>query len=243
MNADLAFQHAANSAAVYAATTPAYVRYISRTHIAIPSMRRERDVNCREVTRVKDGATYIADLPRGSKRVESSAFPMPPTFNAVSAFDLRYGMSFRGVATFRLSNVQPMTYRAVRPTDADVVVVSTRGYHVKYAPDSSEDVHGETHLLLSPSALAIKDAPQNAYFFSEMLIDNSSGLPLRVAYVGANDFHMNFQYGFTSGRWAIETAHLESTLHAPLNLGRVHFVADTTFSEMQFSPISPVPEI
>ena len=240
MNADLAFQHAANAAAVYAATSPAYVSYISRTHITIPSMHRERDVNCSEVTRTKDGFTYIADLPQGSKRVESSAFPLPPTFNAVSAFDLRYGMSLRGIATFRLSNIRAMTYNTVMPTDADVVVISTRGYRVRYAPDSSNDPHGLMHILLTPSIRALKEAPKNAYFFSEMLVDNASGLPIHVSYVGTNDFRMDFTYAFTAGRWAIQRAHLESTIHAPLNIGRVHFLADTIFSDTLFSAVSPV---
>jgi len=235
MNADLAFQNAANLAAASAATPPAYISYTTHTHIAIPSMHRERDVNRSEVTRTSDGVTYMADLPRGAKRFEKEAFPLPPTFNAISAFNLQYGMSLNGKPSFHLSNVQALTYHRMDASDADVVVVSTRGYRVKFADDSSDDPHGTRHLLLTPTHTA-----KNTYYFSEMFIDNTSGLPTRISYNGSNDFHMSFTYSTMNGRWIITTAHLESTLFGPLGIGRVHFIADTTFSDIAFSQTSPL---
>jgi hypothetical protein len=244
MNADLAFQNAANLAYARAATPPAYISYISRTHIAIPSMHRERDVDCREVTRTLDNVTYVEDLPRGGRRFANEAFPLPPSFNAISAFDLRYGMSLRGVAAFHLSNVHALTYRHSALADADAVVVSTRGYHVNFAPDSSEDARGVRHILLTPTKTLLSHAPKNTYYFSEMTIDNASGLPLRVIYVGANEFRMTVDYAVTGGNWYITRAHLESTLAGPFGLGRVHFLADTEFSEITnwaTAPPSPIP--
>ena len=243
MNADLAFQNAANAAAAYAATPPAYVSYISRTHISIPSLQRERNVECSEVTRTSDGTTFVVDLPRGRNRVEAFAFPLPPTFNAVSAFDLRYGMSWHGNATFRVSNVRPQRFNTAAPSDADVVVFSTYGYHIKYAPDSSDDAHSTTHLILTQTARAMRESRRDQYHFSEMRIDNASNLPVEVMYVGNDDFRMIFRYGFESGRWAITSAHLESTLKAPLNIGRVHFIADTVFNNTAFSAQSPIPQL
>jgi hypothetical protein len=244
MNADLAFQNAANLAYARSASPPAYISYVVRTHIAVPRMHRERNVDCREVTRTIDGVTYVADLPNGGRRFSTEAFPLPPSFNAVSAFDLRYGMSLRGVPSFHVSNVRALTYHHTEHTDADAVVVSTRGYRVSFAADSSEDPHGIRHIVLTPTKTLLRNAPKNTYFFSEMSIDNASGLPLHVSYVGANDFRMVFDYATNDGNWYISRAHLESTLAGPFGIGRVHFLADTDFSEVttsQTAPPNPTP--
>ncbi len=240
MNADLAFQQTANLAAAYAATPPAYVSYISRTTIRIPRLRRERDFAYHEISRTLDGETTLIALPQGKHQTVAQGFPLLPTFNAISGFNLRYGMSWHGMPSFQLSNVAPLTFAPIVPHDVDVVVVSTKGYHIRFAPDSSDAKQGTTHVFCTPTQHELSIAPRNAYFFSEVLIDNASGLPLRVSYVGNSDFKLDFVYGFPEGRWALQSAHLESTLYGPLHIGRLHFVADTTFSETHFSATAPL---
>lgn len=241
MNADLAFQYAANLAAAKASSAPAYVSYIAHTHITIPRMHREREVDCREVTRTRDGMTHIADLPNGAQRFADQAFPISPSFNAVAAFDIRYGMSLRGVPSFQLSNIHPLTYRQRDTAEADAIVISTRGYRVSFAPDSSEAANGFRHIFFEPTAMARRHAPKDVYYFSEMLIDNATGLPSRITYAGANDFRMSFDYTVNAGNWFMTAAHVESTLAGPFGVGRVHFFAETTFSELATSAIAPLP--
>jgi hypothetical protein len=241
MNADLAFQYAANLAAAKAGSAPAYVSYTARTHIAIPRMHREREVDCREITRTRDGMTHIVDMPNGGQRFAGQAFPISPSFNAVAAFDIHYGMSLRGVPSFQINNVHTLTYNHRDAADADAVVVSTRGYRVSFAPDSSEAVNGFRHILLEPTTAAKRRAPKDVYYFSEMVIANATGLPSRISYVGTNDFRMSFDYAMNAGNWLMTDAHIESTLAGPFGIGRVHFLAETTFSELATSATAPLP--
>jgi hypothetical protein len=45
------------------------------------------------------------------------------------------------------------------------------------------------------------------------------------------------------GHWLVTHAHYEETLHGPLNIGRLHVIADATYDKFAFPDEAPDPRL
>jgi hypothetical protein len=235
---ELAFQAAANHAAAASSGLPAYVSYQVKTHISIPSVHRERDIDDQITTRLSDDESVIQETGKGTRR-SHHPFPVAPAFDSLSDFSYDYGMNFHKI-WFEVTSLRPRTYREQIISDADVTARSLRDYRVRYAPDSSNDQHGITHLIMTPYTWY---RARGTYFFHQVWIDNATSLPTRVEFDGIHNLHMAYDYSILGGKWVVNHAHLEQDMPAPFHIGKVHFYADADFSGTVFSNTTTIPEL
>jgi hypothetical protein len=146
-------------------------------------------------------------------------------------------------------DVTPLTYSEttydVGASDRpDVIVTRLRAYKVQYAPDSSEDPNGRTHITLTPLPFVTAQSnPERTFYFNELIIDNATNLPIRVAFEGGNDKQFILDYAAVGGHWVVQRIHYEETLHGPLRLGRLHVIADVDYDQYQFPETAPDPRL
>lgn len=242
---DIAFEQTANAAAQRWAARPAYVEYVSRTHIEAPSVHKQLDVNRRVVVRTADDQAILKDLPNGGESF-ARPFPISPTFDALSYFRLNANANwhlqvFAGITgPDGTGQIIPITFKQVAPTDNQVVVTSLRYYYPKFAPDSSDAPDGHMHLVMT-ALPTLTNGNQSDFYISDVVIDNATMLPLKVTYVGKDDRRFVIDYGFVGGTWIVQHAFFEQTAYGVLKITRVHYSADSTFSDYQFSatPLDP----
>ncbi|MGH7716359.1 MAG: hypothetical protein ACREML_10235 [Vulcanimicrobiaceae bacterium] len=242
---DIAFEQAANAAAQKWASRPAYVRYVARTHIEAPSVHKTLDVNRRVVVRTADDQAILKDLPNGGESF-ARPFPISPTFDALSYFRLNTNVNWHmqvfASTTGPDGNGQiiPITFKEVAPSKNEVVVTSLRYYYPKFAPDSSDAPGGHMHLVMS-ALPTLTNGNQSDFYITDVVIDNSTMLPLKVTYAGRDDRRFIIDYGFVGKDWIVQHAFFEQTAYGAMKLSRVHYSADVRFSDYQFSgtPLDP----
>jgi hypothetical protein len=240
---DIAFQQCANAAAAAYKQRPAFVSYRVATHVSIPSMKRERDILRAVSVRTSDDRAIVQDLPKGRSQI-THAFPMIPTFDALAYFTLTGTVNLKDTLESYVHDVTPLTYDASpAPHDADVVVIRLRSYRATFAPDSSDDPNGRTHLVLSPYKFVEQNATRDNFFFKDLVCDNASNLPLHVDFEGPDGLGFVVDYGTVQGYWLVQHAHYEQTQFAPMRIGRVHAVVDAAFSDFSFSQTPPDPRL
>ena len=223
---------------------PAFVTYHVATHVSAKSLNRERDVIRSVQVRTRDDLAVLQDLPKGKNQL-AHAFPILPTFDALSYFELSWKVGAHTEFTAYVHGVQPLTYADPQPNkDVDVVVTRLRDYKAEYAPDSSDAADGKTHLTFAPFQF-VKDRnnADTTFYFSDVFIDNASGLPTRVRFAGANDMEFVVDYSRVQGHWVVTHAHYEETLHGPLRLGRLHVSADAVYDDFAFPDKAPDPRL
>ncbi|HMD03075.1 MAG TPA: hypothetical protein VKG44_08960, partial [Candidatus Baltobacteraceae bacterium] len=241
---DLAFQRCANAAAAIVAVAPAFVTYRVATHVSVPALNRQRDIFRAVSVRTRDDTAVIADLPNGGTQV-GPAFPITPSFDALSYFVLHWKIGIHQDVSSYVSDVQPLHYDDPSASAADVVVFRLRQYKASFAADSSDAPDGKTHIVLEPYDYVKKQVakPDNTFFLAELYVDNASGLPSEVTYTGGDDIRFTIDYGTFSGHWLVSHAHYEETLHGPLHVGRLHFSADAVYDEFGFPTTAPDPRL
>jgi hypothetical protein len=194
--------------------------------------------------RTRDDMAVIQDLPKGKNQI-SHGFPVTPTFDALSYFTLSWKVGAHQEVSAYVHDVTPLTYSAQTTNpDADVVVIRLRAYKAEYAPDSSEAPNGTTHLTLDPFQF-VKDRnnADTTFYYSDVFIDNASGLPSRVRFAGADEKEFVVDYGSVGGHWVVTHAHYEETLLAPLRIGRLHVSADAVYDQFEFPGSAPDPRL
>ena len=223
---------------------PAFVTYRVATHVSAKSLDRERDVVRSVMVRTSDDTAVLQDLPQGKNQI-SHAFPIVPTFDALSYFTLSWKVGAHTEVTAYVHDVVPMTYKDPTPnTDTDVVVTRLRSYKADYAPDSSDAPDGRTHLTLTPfEFVKEKNNADTTFYLADLFIDNASGLPARVRYDGSDEKEFVVDYGRIQGHWVVTHAHYEETLHGPLRVGRVHVSADAVYDNFTFPAAAPDPRL
>jgi hypothetical protein len=241
---DIAFQHCANAAAAIIEKAPPYLTYRVTTHVSAPSIGKERDVVREVAVRTKDDLAVLQDLPKGANQL-GHGFPVTPTFDALSAFTLTWRVGAHTEVSSYVHDVKPLHYEDVEKNGADVVVVRLRQYRAEYADDSSDAPDGKTHIRLVPYDFVKKQAakPDSTFFLSDLVIDNSTGLPDHVRYEGGDDIVFAVDYGTVDGHRVIQHAHYEETIHGPLRMGRLHVSADAKYDDFTFSDIPPDPRL
>ncbi len=214
------------------------------THVSAKSLNRERDVIRSVQVRTQDDLAILQDLPKG-KNQTGHAFPLIPTFDALSYFTLSWRVGAHTEVTSSVKVDQPMTYKDPAPNaDSDVVVTRLRSYKAEFATDSSDAPDGKTHITLVPFEFVKEhNNADTTFYLADLFIDNASGLPSRVRFDGADDKEFVVDYGRVEGHWVVTHAHYEETLHGPLRLGRVHVSADAVYDDFTFPASAPDPRL
>jgi hypothetical protein len=241
---DLAFQRCANAAAAVVAQAPPFVTYHVATHVSVPALNRERDIYRSVSVRTRDGSAVIVDLPNGGTQL-GPAFPITPSFDALSYFVLHWRIGMRQDVSSYVSDIEPLHYDDPSSSTADVVVFRLRQYKASFAGDSSDAPDGRMHVTLVPYDFVKKQAvkPDNTFYLADLYIDNATGLPSEVTYTGGDDIRFTVDYGTFAGHWLVRHAHYEETLHGPLHIGRLHFSADAVYDDFGFPATAPDPRL
>lgn len=240
---DVAFEQAANAAAARWAARPAYVTYVSRTHIEAPALRLKKDVDRRVVVRTADDLSILKDLPNGGESF-ARPFPISPTFDALSYFRLNTNVNWHKQIFASTTGpdgdgqIIPIAFKDVAHSDNEVVVTSLRYYYPKFAPDSSDARDGHMHLVMTALPTLTNDNASD-FYISDVVIDNATMLPLKVTYVGKDDRRFAIDYGFVGGTWIVQHAFFEQTAYGVLKISRLHYSGDVSFSDYQFSNAPP----
>jgi len=242
--ADVAFQHCANTAAAAIQKAPPFVSYRVATHISAASIGKSRDVLRSVSVRTKDDLAVLQDLPSGANTL-GHGFPITPAFDALSYFTLSWRVGARMQMSSYVHDVTPLTYSDAKDPNADVVVVRLRQYRAVYADDSSDAPDGKTHIQLEPYDFVRRQVvkPDSTFFLSDLIYDNTSGLPTEVRYSGADDIVFVVDYGIVQSQWLVTHAHYEETLRGPLHIGSLHVIADAVYDNFTFSDDPPDPRL
>lgn len=211
--------------------------------MSIPSLKRDRDIIRSVSVRTRDDVAVLQDLPKGRTQI-SHAFPIIPTFDALSYFTLTGIAKPHDSLEAYVHDVTPLHYEDPKAGQtADVVVIRLRAYRATYAPDSSDTADGRTHIKLDPYEFVTAQSRGDALFFSDLVYDNSTKLPVHVGFVGPDDRAFSVDYTTVDGHWVLERTHYEETIFAPLRVGRVHYTIDATFSDYSFPATAPDPQL
>jgi hypothetical protein len=195
------------------------------------------------MVRTRDDLAVLQDLPKGRRQITPHAFPITPTFDALSYFSLHWAATAHMALTAYVQDVQPLTFMQATPAEkADVVVVNLRYYHATYAADSSDAPDGRTHISMRPYQFLTRGAPKNTFYFADLYINNTDGLPSRVHFSGPDeDFAVD--YDTMQEHWVVTHAHYEETVFGPLRLGALHVVADAAYDGFTFPSEPPDPAL
>jgi hypothetical protein len=217
--------------------------YRVSTHVSAPAIGKQRDVIRGVMVRTSDDIAVVQDLPTGANQL-AHGFPVTPDFDALSNFTLSWKVGFHSEVSSYVHDVQPLTYTDAH-SSADVVVVRLRQYRADYAPDSSADPSGKTHITLEPYDFVKRQVirPDSTFFLSDVYIDNATGLPTEVRYAGGDDITFIVDYTTLEGHWLINHAHYEETLHGPLRIGSLHVIADAVYDRFAFPSDAPDPRL
>jgi hypothetical protein len=230
-------------AAIYQQAPP-FVTYRVATHVSAPAINRNRDIMRSVVVRTSDGRAVIQDLPKGRNQVAAHAWPVTPTFDVLSDFQLSWFASIKLEITINVYDIKPLVYQDPTPgPDVDVVVTRLRSYKADYAADSSNAPSGKTHVTLTPFQFVTSgNDPERTFYFSDLYVDNATGLASRVVMQGLHSLVV-LDYGSVEGHWVITHFHYEDTVHGPLHIGYLHVIADTVYNEFAFPAASPDPRL
>src|SRR5579875_3153240 len=188
---DIAFQQTANAAAAAWAARPAYVTYVTHTHITAPSLNQSVDIERGVMTRSSDDLAVLQDLPHGAQTV-APAFPLSPTFDALSYFRLSFSVGWHRRLFTNLTGpegngpIVPIRFQNVAHSANDVVVTSLRYYYPKFAPDSSDAPDGQMHIVMQALSTLTRNNKSD-FYITDVRIDNRTMLPLAVTYEGKDD--------------------------------------------------------
>jgi hypothetical protein len=245
LTADAEFRAAANAAFAAWQNRPPYIAYRVDVDITISALKQPRHISRAVEARTRDDLAVLQDLPRGQNQL-GHAFPLPPTFDAISYFRIDFKLS----DPIRLHNpltaltmlppgpnlpAQPIHFAAVVPSRPDIAAVATtlRNYYAVYAADSSDRL---AHIVMKPLP-ALTRNNTSAFFIKDVYIDTSNDLPTRVIYSGPTT-EFTIDYALRDSHWLIEHARYSTTLYGPLHIGQTTAVTDAHFSEFSF-PASP----
>lgn len=208
-------------------------------------MNRERTIERSVSARTSDDKAIVQDLPKGRMQI-THAFPILPTFDALSYFTLTGTVNLHDALESYVHDVTPLTYDdpgSAKSNDANVVVIRLRAYRATFASDSSSDPSGKLHLTLEPYQFVEDKASKDNFFFSDLVCDNSTNLPLHVGFQGPDGLAFAVDYTTIGGNWVVGHAHYEQTQFAPMRLGRVHAIVDADYSDFAFPSSPPDPRL
>ncbi len=208
LTADAEFRAVANAAFAAWQQQPPYIAYRVDVNVNVPGLKQSRRIVRAIETRTSDNLAVLQDLPQGQNQL-GSAFPVPPTFDALSYFklDFRLGDPLRQhnplTAVTMLSpgaGLPPQPLRYGDPVSANpeatVVATTLRNYYATYASDSNDRV---AHIVMQPLPALTRDN-SSTFYLKDVYVDTATNLPTRVGYSGtAADFVVDYTTVETTG--------------------------------------------
>jgi hypothetical protein len=245
LTADAEFRSVANSAFDAWQRQPPYIAYRVDVEVDVPALRTLRRVSRAVEARTRDDLAVLQDLPQGQNQL-GHAFPVLPTFDALSYFRLDFHLAdpIRQhnplTAVTMLSpapNVPPQPIRFSDPVpsspDVTVVVTTLRNYYAQYAADSSDTV---AHIVMQPLPALTRDN-DSTFYLHDVFVDTATNLPTRIVYSGpTTDFILD--YTVVGTYWLIDHLIYRRTLVGPLHIGQATFTTDARYSAFGF-PAQP----
>jgi hypothetical protein len=244
LTADAEFRATANAAFAAWQNPPPYIAYRVEVEIDVPALKRSRHISRAVESRTRDDLAVLQDLPQGQNQL-GHAFPLPPTFDAISYFHLDFHLGdpvrqhnpLTAVTLLPPGPAQPA--QPIRFTDPvarpDVAVISTslRNYYAQYAPDSGDRI---AHITLQPLS-ALTTGNSSDFYLKDVYVDTATDLPTRIVYSGpSTEFVLD--YAVVQDHWLVAHARYTRTLIAPLHLGQTTFTTDAVYDEFTF-PAEP----
>ncbi len=241
LSADAALVQFVNATtAYYTDHQPVYMTYRSRTHIAVPSMRRDAEIDREILVRVKDNYAIMRDLPQGAERV-GQAFPVIAYFDPLaSSFAYEYPAFIKNFRINRdfaitLDRGTPLYFPPPPPNAAVTMVASySRYYYPTFAADSTD---AAPHLRLEV-------VPQDfrGPYPSDIVMSAVTKLPSQIQLRSTQfDTLVTFDYAIVEKHWVITHFSYEETQSAVI--ARVHFRTDTIFDQFSFPSSAPDPRL
>jgi hypothetical protein len=245
LTADAEFRAVANAAFDAWQQQPPYVAYRVDVDVEVPALKQSRRIERAIEARTRDDLAVIQDLPRGANQL-GHAFPVPPTFDAISYFriDFHLGDPVRQhnplTAVTMLSPTpglqpQPLRYgpAVASSPDISVVVTTLRNYYAVYAPDSTDSV---AHIVMQALPALTRDN-DSSFYLKDVYVDTATNLPTRIVYSGpTTDFAID--YKVVENHWLIDHVRYSRTLVAILHLGQTTFTTEASYNAFTF-PATP----
>ena len=245
LTADAEFRTVANAAFAAWQQQPPYIAYRVDVTVNVSGLRQSRRIERAVEMRTRDNLAVLQDLPQGQNQL-GGAFPVPPSFDALSYFrlDFRLGDPIRQhnplTAVTMLAPApglqpQPLQFSDPVPTSPDVTVVVTtlRNYYAEYAPDSTE---GILHISMQPLPALTHDN-DSTFYLKDVYVDAATNLPTRIVYAGPTTT-FSVDYMVAENHWLIDHAFYSRTLVAFFHLGQTTFTTEATYSTFTF-PATP----
>ena len=248
LTADAEFRTVANAAFDAWQQQPPYIAYRVDVDVEVPALKQSRRIARAIEARTRDDLAVIQDLPRGQNQL-GHAFPVPPTFDALSYFrlDFHLGDPIRQhnplTAVTLLSpgsNLPPQPLRFSNPVplnpEASVVVTTLRNYYAQYAPDTTDRI---AHITMQALPALTRDN-DSSFYLKDIYVDTATNLPTRIVYAGpTTDFAVD--YAIVENHWLIAHARYSHTLVAPLHIGQTTFTTEANYSTFTFpgTPADP----
>jgi hypothetical protein len=250
LTADAEFRAVANAAFDAWQQQPPCITYRVDVDVEVPAMKQSRRIARAIETRTRDDLAVLQDLPAGQNQL-GHAFPVPPTFDALSYFrlDFRLGDPMRQhnplTAVTLLSPApglppQPLRFSDPVPSRPDIAVVSTtlRNYYAQYAPDSTE---GIAHIVMQPLRALTRDNTSD-FYLKDVYVDTATNLPTRIGYAGPTT-EFTIEYAVVENHWLIAHVHYVRTLVGPFHIGQTTFTTDASYSAFTFPALPGDPRL
>ncbi len=241
LSADSAFAQFVNQTTTYYnAHQPAFMSYRSRTHISVPSLRRDAEIDRQILVRVRDNVAIMHDLPQGAERF-GQAFPVIASFDPLAgSFRYEYPAFLKNLRINRdfaitLDRGTPLYFAApaANPT-VSVVAAYSRYYSPSFASDSSD---ATPHLQLE-----VVPPDFRGPYPSDIVMNAATSLPSQIRLRStAADTVITFDYTVLQQHWVITHFSYEETQSAAI--ARIHFKTDTTFDQFAFPSTAPDPRL
>ena len=245
LTADAEFRAVANAAFDAWRQQPPYIAYRVDVDVDVPALKQSRRISRAVEARTRDDLAVLQDLPRGANQL-GHAFPVPPTFDALSYFRI----NFRLADPIRQHN--PLTAVTLQPPapgqpaqplrfsdpvasnpDVTVVVTTLRNYYAQYAPDTTDRI---AHITMRALPALTHDNDSD-FYLKDVYVDTVTNLPTRIVYSGpSTEFALD--YSMVENHWLINRAHYTHTLFAPFHIGQTTFTTDANYSAFTF-PVLP----
>lgn len=248
LTADAEFRAAANAAFAAWQNPPPYISYRVEVEVNVPALKRTRHISRAVESRTRDDLAVLQDLPQGQNQL-GHAFPVPPTFDAISYFHLDFHLTdpvrmHNPITAVTLLSPgpgqppQPIKFADATPSRPDIAVVSTalRNYYAQYAPDSGDRI---AHITMMPLNALTKDN-QSDFYLKDVYVDTISNLPTRIIYSGPTT-EFTVDYTVTTDHWLVSHARYVKTLVGLFHIGQTTFTTDAVYNDFTF-PAEPKDE-
>ncbi len=243
LTADAEFRTVANAAFDAWQQQPPYIAYRVDVDVNVPAMKTSRHVSRAVEARTSDDLAVLQDLPQGQNQL-GHAFPVPPTFDALSYFRLDFHLG----DPVRLHNPltavtmlapepnvppRPLYYTDPAPsTPGAVVAITLRNYYAQYADDSNDRI---AHIVMQ-ALPGLPGGHDSSFYLHDLYVDTATNLPTRIVYSGPDtDFALD--YTVVDGHWLIDHLTYRRSVVAPFHIGSTTFTTEARYGGFTFPEV------